>query len=78
MNLSARADGVRSGVQALRSQQQAQGLDLRTDIVASLSRMNNDLAEAQQSLNERDLNGANEYIDRADREVAKLEAFLGH
>jgi eukaryotic-like serine/threonine-protein kinase len=78
MNLSARADGVRSGVQALRTQQQAQGLDLRTDIVASLSRMNNDLAEAQQSLNERDLNGANEYIDRADREVAKLEAFLGH
>jgi eukaryotic-like serine/threonine-protein kinase len=78
MNLSARAEGVRSGVQALRSQQQAQGLDLRTDIVASLSRMNNDLAEAQQSLNERDLNGANEYIDRADREVAKLEAFLGH
>jgi eukaryotic-like serine/threonine-protein kinase len=78
MNLSARADGVRSGVQALRTQQQAQGLDLRTEIVASLSRMNNDLAEAQQSLNERDLNGANEYIDRADREVAKLEAFLGH
>jgi eukaryotic-like serine/threonine-protein kinase len=78
MNLSARADGVRSGVQALRSQQQAQGLDLRTDIVASLSRMNNDLAEAQQSLNERDLNAANEYIDRADKEVAKLEAFLGH
>jgi eukaryotic-like serine/threonine-protein kinase len=78
MNLSARADAVRSGVQALRTQQQAQGLDLRTDIVASLSRMNNDLAEAQQSLNERDLNGANEYIDRADREVAKLEAFLGH
>ncbi|WP_058186645.1 serine/threonine protein kinase [Terracidiphilus gabretensis] len=78
MNLSARADAARGGVQALRTQQQAQGLDLRTDIVSSMSRMDSNLAEARQSLNARDLSTANEYIAQAEREVAKLEAFLGH
>jgi serine/threonine-protein kinase len=78
MNLSARADAARGGVQALRTQQQAQGLDLRTDIVSSMSRMNNYLAEAQQSLNAHDLSTANEYMSQAEKEIAKLEAFLGH
>ena len=77
MNLSARADAARGGVQALRTQQQAQGLDLRTDIVASMNRMDSNLAEARQSLNARDLSTANEYIGQAEKEVAKLEAFLG-
>ena len=77
MNLSARADAARGGVQALRTQQQAQGLDLRTDIVASMNRMDSNLAEARQSLNARDLSTANEYIAQAEKEVARLEAFLG-
>jgi serine/threonine-protein kinase len=78
MNLTARADAARGGVDSLRRQQQAQGLDLRTDILASMGRMNSNIAEAQQSLNTGDLRAANEYIERAEKEVAKLEAFLGH
>ncbi len=78
MNLSSRADAARGGVQSLQRQQQAQGLDLRSDILGSMSRMNSNLAEAQQSLNAGDLNAANEYMARAEKEVAKLEAFLGH
>ena len=77
MNLEARADAVRGGVQSIRSQQQAQGLDIRGDVLAALSRMNNDLREAQTALNQNDLETANQYLDRADKETAKLESFLG-
>ncbi len=76
-NLDARADAARAGVQSIRSQQQAQGLDIRGDILAALNRMNNDLREAQTALDQHDLGTANEYLDRADKETAKLESFLG-
>jgi eukaryotic-like serine/threonine-protein kinase len=77
MNLGARADAARAGVQQIRSQQQAQGLDIRGDILASMSRMDNFLAEANRSLNQNDLVSAKDYLDRADKEVSKLESFLG-
>jgi hypothetical protein len=76
-NLDARADAVRQGVQQIRSQQQAQGLDLRGDILASLSRMNNDLREANTALDRDDIHTAHEYMDRADHEITTLESFLG-
>lgn len=78
MNISARADAVRGGVQALRTQQQAQGLDIRGDVVAAMNRMNGLLSEAQESLNRKQLDAANDYMDRAEKNVMKLEAFLGH
>jgi hypothetical protein len=78
MNLSARAEAAQNGVQSLRAQQQAQGLDLRTDILGAMSRMNGLLSEAQRALDRKDLGAANDYMDRAEKDVAKLEAFLGH
>ena len=75
--LEARADAALSNLQQLRAQQQAQGLDLRGDIVAGMSRMQSDLREAQQYLNQNDLSTAGDYMDRADREIATLEKFLG-
>jgi len=77
MNLEARADAARAGVQSIRTQQQAQGLDIRGDILAAMNRMNNDLREAQTALNQNDLETANQYLDRADKETARLESFLG-
>ena len=47
------------------------------DVLASMSRMNSLLTEAQRSLDRKDLDAANDYIDRADTEIAKLEKFLG-
>ncbi len=76
-NLEARADAARAGVQSIRSQQQAQGLDIRGDILAAMNRMNTDLREAQTALNQKDLETANQYLDRADKETTKLESFLG-
>jgi len=77
MNLDARADAARSGVQQIRSQQQAQGLDIRGDVLASMSRMNNDLGEANRAIAQNDLEAAKEYMERADREISTLESFLG-
>ena len=77
MNLEARADAARSGVQSIRSQQQAQGLDIRGDVLASMSRMNSDLREAQSAIAQGDLKAGTEYMDHADHEAAALEKFLG-
>ena len=76
-NIEARADAARGGVQSIRNQQQAQGLDIRGDIIAALNRMDNDLREAQIALNQGDLETANQYLDRADKETAKVDSFLG-
>jgi len=78
MNLDARADAVRSGVQQIRGQQQAQGLDIRGDILASMTRMNHLRDEANRALAQNDLQAAEESMGRAEAEAAKLEAFLGH
>ncbi|QNI33785.1 protein kinase [Alloacidobacterium dinghuense] len=75
-NLEARADAARSGVQQLRSQQQAQGFDIRGDILGSLNRMNSSMSEANRALGQNDLQAANDYMDRADKEVSTLEKFL--
>jgi len=78
MNLDAREVSIRSGVQQIRSQQQAQGLDIRGDILASMTRMNHLLSEANRELAQNDLQAANESMEHAEAEAAKLEAFLGH
>jgi serine/threonine-protein kinase len=77
INIDARADAARAGVQNIRSQQQAQGLDIRGDILASMTRMNRFLEEADHALSQRDLDSANDYMDRANTELARLESFLG-
>ena len=77
INLGARADSALSGVQQIRSQQQAQGLDIRGDILTSMNRMQSLMNEANRALGQNDLQTANDYMDRADAEIAKLEKFLG-
>lgn len=77
IQLDARADAARAGVQQIRSQQQAQGFDMRGDVVASLNRMNSYLTEANNALSQNDLQAANDYMDHAETEVANLEKFLG-
>src|SRR5271156_2791037 len=51
IQLDAKADADRAGIQQIRSQQQAQGLDMRGDILAALNRMNAYLKEASRTLN---------------------------
>jgi serine/threonine-protein kinase len=77
MNLESRADAARSGIQSIRSQQQAQGLDIRGDILTAMNRMNSNLHEAHSALEVHDLQAAAEYMDRADQAASHLEKFLG-
>jgi serine/threonine-protein kinase len=77
MNIEARADAARTGVQSIRSQQQAQGLDIRGDILTALNRMNFNLRAAHTSIAMNDLTAAAEYMDRADMATSHLEKFLG-
>jgi len=77
MNIEARADAARSGVESIRRQQQAQGMDIRGDILAAINRLNSDLRQAQGAVSQNDLQAAGEYMQQADRETTTLEKFLG-
>jgi serine/threonine-protein kinase len=77
MNLDSRAEVAKSGVEQIRGQQRAQGLDIRGDILAAMSRMNNDLREADRALGQKDLQTADDYMQKADREASTVEKFLG-
>jgi serine/threonine-protein kinase len=77
IQLGGQADAARDGLQQIRNQQQAQGLDLRGDILASMNRMNAYMSEANHALNQNDLQAANDNMDRAEKEIATLNTFLG-
>jgi eukaryotic-like serine/threonine-protein kinase len=77
IQLGAQAGAARDGIQQIRNQQQAQGLDLRGDILASMNRMNAYLDEANDALNRNDLQAANDNMDRAEKEITTLNTFLG-
>jgi serine/threonine-protein kinase len=77
IQIGAQADAARSGIQQIRSQQQAQGLDLRGDILASMNRMNSYLNEANSALRQNDLQTASDNMDHAEKELSTLNTFLG-
>ena len=77
IDLTARADTARAGVQQIRTQQQAQGLDIRGDVLTSMNRMDSYLAEANRALGQNDLQSADQFMDRAEKEVSTLQTFLG-
>lgn len=76
-DLDARTDAAKSGVESIRRQQQAQGFDLRGDILAAMNKLDHDMSAAKQAMNENDLTTANQYMDSADKELTTLENFLG-
>lgn len=78
VQLGSEADAARNGIQQIRSQQQAQGLDLRGDILSSMSRMNSYINEANTALARNDIQSANDNMDRAEKELSTLNTFLGH
>jgi len=77
IQLDADAESVRAGIQQIRGQQQAQGLDIRGDVLASLTRMNSYLNEANQALTQNDIETAQNEMDRAEKEISNLKTFLG-
>jgi len=76
-DLNARAAAAKSGVESIRRQQQAQGYDLRGDVLAAMNRLEQEMHAANQAVNWNNLAAANQSMDSADQDLAVLEKFLG-
>jgi hypothetical protein len=77
IDLEARADAAVSGVESIRRQQQAQGYDMRGDVLAAMNRMRSYLAAANRALAQRNTEMAASAMDKAEVDLSTLEKFLG-
>lgn len=77
MLMDARAGAVAASLQGLRQEQSQQGVGLRSDMVAAQQRLHYQMSEAQSSLKQSDADGARKKLDAAERDLEKLESFLG-
>ncbi len=75
--LDSRAAAVEGSLDTLEHQMQQSGLGLRGDMVAARNSMRVDLQKAKQAIDNQDTESARQYLDRAHRDVEKLEGFLG-
>jgi eukaryotic-like serine/threonine-protein kinase len=77
MLLDTRANSIKGSLDTLQQQQARSGLNLRGDIVSSRQRMEAYLNEADASLKSGDPARAKKNMNSAEREIEKLEKFLG-
>ena len=77
LQMSARVGAVTTSLQGLQRELARSGLSLRSDVVASQQRMNNQLGEAESSLSQNNAASAKKRLDAAERDLEKLENFLG-
>jgi eukaryotic-like serine/threonine-protein kinase len=75
--LDGRAAAVESSLDTLEQQMRQSGVGLRGDMAAARSNLRNDMTKAKQALDAADTERARRYLDLAQREVEKLETFLG-
>jgi eukaryotic-like serine/threonine-protein kinase len=75
--MSVRVGTIRTSFQSLQRQQAASGLSPRSDMVAADQRLGYQLDQAQSSLQQGDVAGARKRLDAAERDLEKLESFLG-
>lgn len=75
--LAARANAVKDSIENLRRQQNASGLSLRSDVSASLSRMEQYMDAADRAIAAGNAESAGKNMDRAESELQGLEKFLG-
>ena len=76
--ISSRATAVNASLENLQHDQNARGMHLRGDIVATQQRMEAYIGKAQLALQARDIEGAKKYLDLTETELGKIEKFLGH
>jgi eukaryotic-like serine/threonine-protein kinase len=75
--LSGREAAIVASLDSLQRQQNAQGLQLRGDIVAAQARLRTYLGKALAALQAQDLKSAKKYLALAEPEAEKIETFLG-
>jgi len=77
VQLASRAGAVKSSLANLKSAQAANGMSLRGDMTSAESRMNYMMDGAHSAINAGDAPAAKKFLDSAEREIEKLEKFLG-
>ncbi|HUG82219.1 MAG TPA: caspase family protein [Bryobacterales bacterium] len=77
LKLSARANIVYDGLQKLRQEQAQIGASLRGDMAGAAERMKSYMDQADRALRDGNVSGAEQSMNSAEREVEKLEKFLG-
>ncbi len=77
MLLGTRANSVRGSLQTLQQQQARSGLNMRMDVVTGQQRMGFYLDEAESAYKAGDIPKMKKNLDSAEREIEKLEKFLG-
>jgi len=75
--MSVRVGTIRASFQSLQRQQAASGLSPRSDMVAADQRLGYQLDQAEASLQQGDAAAAKKRLDAAERDLEKLESFLG-
>jgi serine/threonine-protein kinase len=75
--LGARAGGIRTSLQSLQRSQAASGLNLRGDMQEASNLMTTYLDGANAALNDGNATQAKSFMDKAERQIEKLEKFLG-
>lgn len=75
--LSIRAGTAKDGLRSLQQQMQRQGLNLRADMREAQSRMDYQLKEAMDSIQNGDAEGARTNLQMAERALETIEKFLG-
>lgn len=75
--LSGREAAIDASLDSLQRQQNAQGLQLRGDMVAAQARLRTYLGKALEALQAQDLKSAKKYLALAEPEAEKIETFLG-
>jgi deoxyribodipyrimidine photolyase-like uncharacterized protein len=75
--LAARATVLRASLRTLEESQKAHGMNLRADIREAQSLMDAYLESATEDLNQSDLPAARANMEKAEREIERLEKFLG-
>ncbi|QOY88807.1 serine/threonine-protein kinase [Paludibaculum fermentans] len=77
MLLGTRATTVKASLERMKQAQARQGLGMRGDINTAAQRMEFYLDECEGAMKRGDLAGGKKYLDLGEREVSKLESFLG-
>jgi len=77
-DLAPRANSLNSALKNLEHQQQSLGVGLRTDISTSWKRMEQLLDDSEAAIKNGDAGRAKMKLDQAERELDKLDKFLGH
>ena len=74
--LGVRASGIHTSLQSLQRSQAASGLNLRGDMQEASSLMGTYLDGANAALNDGNLTEAKSFMEKAERQIEKLEKFL--